>query len=99
MASVDRGVVDVGVHVPDEVGGDRHEAAARLAQPPGQQQQLAEGSAVVDVPAVVVPLPVDAVGMHERRGVVAGDHLRGLAASGRTPRPTPRRITSNACPW
>ena len=97
MPSVDGGVVDVGVHVPDEVGVDRHEAAARLAQPAGQQQQLAQRPGVVGVVVVVVPLLVDAVGLDQRRRVVAGDDLRGPPATGRTRRPTPRRITSNAC--
>ena len=75
-----RGVVDVGVHVPDEVGRDRHEAAAALAQPAGQQQQLAERLGVVDVVVVVVPLPVDRVGPDQRRRVVAGDESRVFAA-------------------
>ena len=51
MPSVIVRVVHVGVHVPDEVRRHRHEAGAALAQPAGQQQQLAERLGVVDVVA------------------------------------------------
>ena len=68
-----RGVVDVGVHVPDEVRRHRHEAAAALAEPAGQQQQLAQRLRVVDVVVVVLPLLADGVGPDERGRVVAGD--------------------------
>ena len=64
------------MHVPDEVGRHRDEAGAALAQPAGQQQQLAERLGVVDVVVVVVPLAVDALGTDQRRGVVAGDDAR-----------------------
>ena len=39
-----RRVVLVGVHVPDEVGRHRDEAAAALAEPAGQEQQLARAT-------------------------------------------------------
>ena len=66
MPSAIVGVVHVGVHVPDEVGRHRDEAAAALAQPPRQQQQLAERLGVVDVVLVVVPLLVDVLRPDQR---------------------------------
>ena len=73
MPSATPGVVDVGVHVPDEIGRHGDEAAAGLAQPAGQQQQLAQRLGVIDVVVVVVPLLVDVLRPDQRRGVVAGD--------------------------
>ena len=79
MPSAHGGVVHVGVHVPDEIRRDRHKPAARLAQPPGEQQQLAERLGVVDVVWIVVPLAIDLVRPHERGRVVAVDDARIFA--------------------
>ena len=82
-----RGVVHVGVHVPHEIRRHRHEPAARFAQTPGEQQQLAERFGVVDVVRIVVPLAIDLVRPHERGRVVPLDHARIFRAPDRTPGP------------
>ena len=70
-----RGVVLIGVHVPDEVGGDGDEAGAALGQPPREQHQLAEAVYVLNVARSVVPLFADAIDVHQLRSVVALDQL------------------------
>ena len=67
-------IVDVGVVVPHEGGGDRHKPRPRLAQAPRQQQQLAQSLGVFHIVRVVVPPAGDAVGGEEGGGVVAGHH-------------------------
>ena len=70
-----RGVVDVGVHVPDEVRRDGDEPGPAFDAAPRQQQQFAKGASVVRIELVVVPLLVDLRHLHQRLGIVRRQYL------------------------
>ena len=73
------GVIDVGVHVPDEAGGDGDEAGSAFAETSGEEELAAERLGVGGVVVEVFPLGADAGFGEERCGVVAGDGFRVFA--------------------